>query len=352
VLVIGATTPTTVSYAAARAGEMRLVPVPSAAPRVGVIDLRRRPDPHAPISRPVLDAVRRTVRAGGRALIVADRKGYAGGLHCAECGAVARCPQCGVAMLYDRSRRRLTCRVCGRSTPAPEVCPRCGAPRLHPLGAGTERLTAVLRREVPRVWRFDADALGPDRDASSILTPFRARGGALVATTLVMPWLRDLRLDLVAVVALDRWLHRPEFRAAERTLALLREMAIATRVRVLVESADPTHPVLEAVQSASLRPFYAAELGLRESLGYPPYRALAGLTVSARSAEAADRVASEIAAAPAPLEVLGPAPGPRTARSLVVKAADRAALHAFLWSRAIQQAGGARLTVDVDPFEL
>jgi primosomal protein N' (replication factor Y) len=363
VLVVGATTPTAVSYAAARSGHVQLVPLPAATPRIGVIDLRRRADPYVPISRPVLDAVRRTVRAGGRALLLTDRKGYAGGLHCAECGAVERCPQCGVAMPYDRSRRRLACRVCGRSMPAPAVCSRCGAARLHALGAGTERLVAELKRVVPRVWRFDAEAIGRDRNVTSILTPFRTRGGALVATTLVMPWLRDLKLDLVAVVALDRWLHRPEYRAAERTLAMLREAATATRVRVLVETADPTHPVLEAMQGPSLRPFYSAELALREALGYPPFRVLAAVTVSARTADAADRVASDLAApqvsgdvaTPQPaLEILGPAPaaGAAASRSLLVKATDRAALQWFLWSRAVRQPTGARVTVDVDPFEL
>jgi primosomal protein N' (replication factor Y) len=360
VLILGATTPPVATWAGVESGTLRLIALPSPRARIGIVDLRRRPDPGAPVSRPVLDAVRRVVRSGGRALVLADRRGYAGGLHCAECGAVERCPRCGVALSYDRSGRRLACRVCDFTMPAPNVCSRCGAPRLHLLGAGTERLAAVFRRLAPRVWRLDADVAVKTGDVAAVLAPFREQGGVLVATTLVLPWIEWLRPDLVAVTAADRWLHRPEFRAAERSLALLRTLGIASRARVLVETSDPRHPALLAAVAPSLRPFYAGEIALRRALGYPPFRALAAVVVSARSASAADAAAARLAAdATPPTEVLGPSPvpgasGAQVRRRLVLKLADRFAARPLLLPLLTGTAGPlrVRVSVDVDPIEV
>ncbi|OFX26640.1 MAG: primosomal protein N' [Armatimonadetes bacterium RBG_16_67_12] len=360
VLIIGATTPPVATWAGVEAGRLRLVALPSPRPRIGVVDLRRRPDPGMPVSRPVLDAVRRVARSGGRALVLADRKGYAGGLHCAECGAVERCPQCSVALSYDRSGRRLSCRVCGFAMPAPNVCSRCGAARLHLLGAGTERLAAFFRRLAPRVWRLDADVAANVRDVTAVLAPFREQGGVLVATTLVVPWLEWLRPNLVAVVSADRWLHRPEFRAAERILSLLRTLSMASRARVLVETSDPNHPALLAAAAASLRPFYAEETALRRALDYPPFRSLVAVVVSARSAAVADAVIARLAAdAAPPTEVLGPSPVPgaaagRVERRLVLKVADRSAARSLLWPLVTGAAAPSqvKVVVDVDPIEL
>ncbi|MDR7418032.1 MAG: primosomal protein N' [Armatimonadota bacterium] len=356
-LVLGATTPPAATYAEVMAGRARLAAVPSPRPRLGVIDLRRRADVDAPLSRPARDAARRVARRGGRVVVLADRKGYAGGLHCSECGSVVRCPQCGVAMPYDRAQRRLICRVCGRTWPAPRVCARCGAPRLRLLGAGTERLAATLRRHAPRVWRFDAETAADGARAAEILAAFREHGGVLVATTLVVSHLAALRPHLVVVTAADRWLHRPEFRAAERALALLREIGIAARAQVLVETADPDHAVITAAQAPSLRPFYAAELALRRDLGYPPYRVLASVVVRARTAETAETLVAHLTRVPG-LEVLGSTPrsqpeSRRVARYAVIKAADRQTLAGALWAM-VTEAGtaGARLTVDVDPIDL
>ncbi|MDR7458074.1 MAG: primosomal protein N' [Armatimonadota bacterium] len=360
VLILGATTPTVMAYAAAQAGRLRLIALPSPRPRVGVIDLRRRPDPEEPVSRPLREAVRRTVRAGGRAVLLVDRKGYAGGLHCAECGAVPRCPRCATAMPYHRRERLLRCRLCGRTLQAPATCPQCGAARLHPLGAGTERIAAVVRQWTPAVWRFDSDVVRPGREAPARLAPLRSRGGVLVATPLVLPHLGGLRPDLVGVVAADRWLHRPEFRASERALALLRSVAFASQVRVLVETADPDHPAVRAAQSPTLRAFYAEELAQRQALGYPPFRVLAAVVVTAGSAAAAEAVCTRLLQAAAPsLDVFGPSPlpaagGRRVARAMVLKALDRAAIRAALWPILVGDGvpRDVRITADVDPHDL
>lgn len=355
VLIIGSTTPTVSSYSQVQTGHMRMVVLPSPRPRIAVVDLRRRAGPDEPVSRPVVDAVRRTIRRRGRAVILVDRKGYAA-LQCHECGAPVQCPTCQVPMRYDRERRRLRCRLCGRISAAPIACARCGGSRFVPIGAGTERVAAVVRRLTAQVWRLDRDLAPPHHEIAALLEPFRQRGGVLVATPLVVPLIETLGPDLVAIVGADRWLHRSEYRAAERALALMRAVGAAVRTPVFVETADPAHPAVRAAQAASLRAFYAEELALRQALGYPPSRSLMVLTLRTRAAGAAQTVADDLARlAPEGIDVLGPVPAATPgAAEIVLKAADRAAAQRLVFPFLVGMGlpRGTRIAVDVDPIEL
>ncbi len=357
--ILGATTPTVAAFVRVRAGAASLVTVPSPRFQIGVVDARRRREPDAAISASMTDLLRREVRGRGRVVILADRKGYAGGLHCAECGTVQRCGRCGVAMAYERAGRRLRCRSCGATMPAPASCARCGGTRLHAIGAGTERVAAAARTITTGVWRLDSDSMtaGPELDAS--LRAFGARGGIIVATVIVLPYLAALRPSLVAVVGADRWLHRPEYRATERALALLRMLGMATRTRVLVETSDPTHPVLQAI-GGSLRPWYEAEATLREALGYPPFRVLAAVTITASNEDDIARTVETLQQTAAPsVEVLGLGPVHAVARRglarrVVIKAPSRGAVRALLWPHLVGVAAPrrVRIAVDVDPLDL
>lgn len=370
VLVVGSTTPTAASYLAVQRGELRLIPVASPRPRIGVIDLRGRGRTGEPLSRPLLQEVRRVARGGGRAVLLVDRKGYAGGLLCGECGAVERCARCGVALPYDRTRRRLQCRICGITAGAPEACSACGAPRLLPVGTGAERLASFLSRWIPAVRVFDAESAGAPQ-APEALAQLRAKGGAVVATTALLPHLEGLAPGVVGFVSADRMLHRPEYRASERALALLRAVGMAARAHVLVETADPDHPAVRAAAGQGLRQFYEDELARRSALGYPPFRSLVAVTVTARSLPAADAACRRIidgaaglpGGDPVPVEVLGPVPravlpprrrgkqAPGVQLGLMLKCADRAAARTLLWPylTGAVPPRGVLVAADVDP---
>ena len=93
-------------------------------------------------------------------------------------------------------------------------------------------------------------------------------------------------MTLVGVIDADLGLTSGDPRAAERTFQVLRQVTgRAGRGerpgRALLQTHDPTHPVLKALISGDPERFYAAETASREAAGLPPFGRLAGLIVSA-----------------------------------------------------------------------
>ena len=124
-------------------------------PSVRVVDLRR--EAGYPLSAPLLAELAAVEENGGRAVLLLNRRGVSGAVHCRACGVSRRCRSCDVTLTLHRDER-LHCHHCGFSEELPELCPECGSVDLARIGAGTQRLEAELESRVPGLERIRLDA--------------------------------------------------------------------------------------------------------------------------------------------------------------------------------------------------
>jgi primosomal protein N' (replication factor Y) len=337
-----------------RGGVTMMPPGPGPWPAVTVTDTRgilRR----EPLTPPLARAVRETLAAGRRVLLVVSR--LASSLACDECGEVVRCPECALALTYMRAGTTLTCRLCGTAVPLMDTCGHCGGRRLSPFGWGLERVEHAVRRRFPkaRVARWDPEA---SRGARGEAQRAAATGAEIVIGTRgALRLFGPASLGLAGFVSPDQLLRIPDFRAGERMFALL--WAAAERVgghgALVIQSQNPTHYALEAVARQELAAFYRHEVKFRAELGYPPFRRLAVISLSGgETRRLADEVAAALRASPR-LVVYPPVAERRErTRRLVVK--GDAELPSVL-AAALEDFRGPRprsrgiMDVEVDPVE-
>src|SRR5207302_1135686 len=93
--LLGSPAPSVETYAAIAAGQFECIRLPRAAapPRVTLVDMRaeRSRGARGLLSQPLLAAIRRHLRSGGRVALFVNRVGYARILFCQECGRAVRC---------------------------------------------------------------------------------------------------------------------------------------------------------------------------------------------------------------------------------------------------------------------
>ncbi|HEX3692825.1 MAG TPA: primosomal protein N' [Solirubrobacteraceae bacterium] len=380
-LLLGSATPRPESvHAAGAEGVLRLAhrvdrrPLP----RVEVLDMRECDHALHPSTAQAL-AELRAGRAGrgGKAIVLLNRRGWSNFLTCRSCGQAWCCPQCDVALVLHRAQRILACHHCGHREPVPTRCD-CGSTALARHGAGTERLAhelmLTLGEEFP-VLRLDADTVGEkpaaDGGVGELLRRFeQAPCGVLVGTQMVAKGHDFADVSLGIVLDADATLRFPDFRAEERTFALVCQLA--GRVgrggegRVMVQTMAPeARSILDAARHDS-DGFLAGELTRREALAYPPFSTLVRIVCAAERADGAQAAAQQLRARlvgggePLRATVLGPAPlfrlRGRERRALVVKASPNERAEAV--RRIGEQVGllaAARehrqvaFSVDVDP---
>jgi primosomal protein N' (replication factor Y) len=309
-----------------------------------------------PLTPPLARAVRETLAAGRRVLLVVSR--LASSLACDECGEIVRCPQCALALAYTRTGATLACRLCGTTQPAPDTCAHCGGRRLSPFGWGLERVEHAVRRRFPkaRVARWDPEASRGSRGEAQRAAAAAAE--VVIGTRGALRLFGPASLGLAGFVSPDQLLRMPDFRAGERMFSLL--WAAAERVggqgALVIQSQNPSHYALDAVARQDLAAFYGPEVKFRAELGYPPFRRLAVVSVSGGgdSRPLADEIAAALRAS-SRLTVYPPVAERRErARRIVVKGgadlpvALAAALEDF---RGPRPKSRGIMDVEVDPVE-
>ena len=327
-----------------------------ALPPVRIVDMRETAGAlHPDTSHALVDSP--------KAIVLLNRRGWSNFVDCRSCGHAWMCPQCDVALVLHRAQNTLACHHCGHRERMPQRCTECGSMSVARHGAGTERLEHDLQQIGHEVFRLDADVA----DAGALLRRFEAAPrGILVGTQMVAKGHDFPDVTLGVVVDADGTLRFPDFRAEERTFALVTQLAgRAGRGpgggRVLVQTLSPDAPSIVAAAHHDADGFLEGELARREALRYPPFSNLIRIVCSAPELPAVRGAAQALRAALGEIpaaQVLGPAPlfrlRGRERAQLVIKAGDRAG--------AVQAAGeavaevaadrtrrGVAYSVDVDP---
>jgi primosomal protein N' (replication factor Y) len=367
VLLAGTATPRPESWARLARVSMPERIDARALPRVELVGTAATTGALHPRTQAALEGVR---DRGEKAIVLLNRRGWSNFLSCRSCGRAWECPHCDVTLVLHRAAGRVACHHCGHSARVPGSCPDCGSVSVARHGAGTERLEQELGALVDPlpVFRLDADATAARGAVLDVLRRFdQAPAGVLVGTQMVAKGHDFPDVTLGVVVDADATLRFPDFRAEERTFALVAQLAGRSGRgerggRVIVQALETDARALRFAAAHDAEGFLESELARREILRYPPFSSLVRVVCSAREpgpeAFAAAAIAARLDAAGVP--VLGPAPlfrlKGRERAQLIVKAplAERAAAVRAV-RRAVETVSGdkahrgATYSVDVDP---
>jgi primosomal protein N' (replication factor Y) len=351
-------------------------------PAVRVLDMRGEQQGLHPLTAQALAEVR---SARGKAIVLLNRRGWSNFLSCRSCGRVWSCPECDVALVLHRSGGYLACHHCGHRESAPARCDQCSSTAVARHGAGTERLqheiSSVFDDGSFPVFRLDADVVAAADSAparanadeeggvGALLRRFEAADcGVLIGTQMVAKGHDFPDVSLGVVLDADATLRFPDFRAEERTFALIAQLAGRAgrggHGRVLVQTIAPEARAIVHAARHDSDGFIAGELDRRRALRYPPFSHLIRIVCSAEESPPARDAATELrericASAPSlASSVLGPASlfrlRGRERQVLVVKAPERREAVQVV-GEAVQRAAaggshaGVSFSVDVDP---
>jgi primosomal protein N' (replication factor Y) len=342
-----------------------------AMPPVRVLDMREADPRSGPLHPETWAALEGVRAAGAKAIVMVNRRGFAPWLTCRSCGHHWSCPNCDVSLIVHRHSGRLVCHHCAHAETLPGSCGGCGSTTLSRTGVGTEQVEALLAgRLAPMpVFRLDADTAAGRGAHARILAAFGESGSAVLVGTQMVAKGHDFpEVTLSAILDADATLRFPDFRAAERTFAMVAQLAGrsgrgAAGGDVIVQTLAPSAPSIAHAARHDATAFLAEEVERRRALRYPPFSHLTRIVLKAEDAPRLDRAAAHLAvelaaAIPEGTELLGPAPmfrvRNRHRRRLLLKAEEREAtvstvrdcIDRLATDRALRDIA---VSVDVDP---
>ena len=346
-------------------------------PVVDLVDQRveLKENPGHLFSRKLTNAIHERLKRGEQTILFLNRRGFATITLCRDCGYVAHCKNCDVALTYYISSRMLRCHHCQYAVPGPDVCPQCSGANIRQFGIGTEKVEDELVTLCPsaRIARLDTDSTSRKGSGQDIVDRFRSGCiDILVGTQMVAKGFDFPNVTLVGVISADTMLNIPDFRAAERTFQLLTQVSgragRGDRIgQVIVQTFNPEHYSIRAAARHDWEEFRSLEMPFREEAVYPPFVSLASILATGMDRKLTKDLAEKAGRwlrGPGALEsvtVLGPSPAPLSRIKglyrwhLLLKARDPQVLRTVcrtLRSQLGPSDDSPRLSIDLDPMTL
>lgn len=217
--------------------------------------------------------------SGEQIIIFQNRRGYAPLIICSNCSASPVCVNCDVALTYHKGIQSLICHYCGYKTGMTINCKTCGNGSYKDLGKGTEKIEEELKDLFPDavLARFDLDSTRKKNAFQNLIDKFENGDiDILIGTQMVTKGLDFENVGLVGIINADNLLRFPDFRAFERTFQMLTQVAGRSgrknkRGKVIIQTFDPLHPVIDFVTNSNYKGFVSKELEERLTFKYPPF---------------------------------------------------------------------------------
>ncbi len=291
-VLLGSATPSLESFQNALSGKYELLRMTrrtdgKSMPLIRIIDMRlqRRKGTGTTVANALIlserlrAAITTRLEQREQTILFLNRRGFHTTLDCASCGEVVQCQDCAIPMTLHKADNRLVCHVCGARRVPPKKCPSCHEPGLKYGGFGTERVEAAVREVFPqaRIARVDTDTMQRKNQLRDTLKDFRAQKlDILIGTQMIAKGLDFPNVTLVGVLNADTALNLPDFRAAERTLQLLIQVAGRAgrgelKGEVFVQTHAPHSPAIQFARHNDFEGFADQELEHRRAFQYPPY---------------------------------------------------------------------------------
>ncbi len=242
-----------------------------------------------PFTAQLLTAIEVRLKRKEQCVLFLNRRGAASALLCLQCRRRVISPesQLPFTVHHDASGKPfLIDHTTNIRANVPANCPHCKSVNMIEVGAGTQRIEAILAKIFPaaRLLRADTDTLETPEQMRAVLQKMKTgEADILLGTQSVVKGLDLPNVTLAAVLIADIGLSLPHFRAGERIMQLLTQLTgrsgRAKPGEVIIQTFRPDAAEVVAAAAHQTERYLEDELKMRIHVGYPPATSMIRLLV-------------------------------------------------------------------------
>ena len=183
------------------------------------------------VPQSLLDKIATTLKNHKQIIVFVPMRGNFKVLQCESCGSGVKCKHCSINMSLHSKKNALICHYCGYAEPffyGKTKCKFCASTAFKALKIGTQEVYKNLSAhfEGAKIAIFDRDEVKSDLQLRGILSDFNdGKIDILIGTQMISKGHDYHNVELVAILGIDSLLNSSDFRAYERAVGLLFQIA-------------------------------------------------------------------------------------------------------------------------------
>jgi primosomal protein N' (replication factor Y) len=306
-ILLGSATPSLESYHNATTGKYGLAELLQRygdvqLPPIEIVDTKKivqKEKGKVMLSPQLVEEINKVLEKQRQVILFQNRRGYTPYQVCNTCGWIPQCRYCDVSLTYHKFTNKLVCHYCGTTYAPLHTCAACGNHHFVQRNFGTEKIEELLMEQFPqaKIARMDIDTVRGKNAHDVLIQQFeQQRIDILVGTQMVVKGLDFDHVDLVGILDADGLLSFADFRVNERAFQLMEQVSgragrkIETG-KVLIQTMQPQHPVLQLVKEHEYKKMYVTEIEKRKQFSYPPFSRLIHVSFKHKMKEVVEKSA-------------------------------------------------------------
>ncbi len=183
------------------------------------------------VPQSLLDKIATALKNQKQIIVFVPMRGNFKVLQCESCGSGVKCKHCSINMSLHSKKNALICHYCGYAEPffdGKTKCKFCDSTAFKALKIGTQEVFKNLSAHFTnaKIAIFDRDEVRSDSRLRGILGDFNdGKIDILIGTQMISKGHDYHNVELVAILGIDNLLNSSDFRAYERAVALLFQIA-------------------------------------------------------------------------------------------------------------------------------
>ncbi len=249
------------------------------------------------LSNPMIEKIAEHLEKNSQVIVFLPTRANFKYIACQECGEKVLCPFCSVGMSLHVNSHALKCHYCNFAQAIPKECPSCHSKNMRSNRIGTAEVTKRLQEAfaTKTIEKFDRDEVTTQKKLNTKLKDFNEKKIDVFVGTQMLAKGHDYHgVGLSVVIGIDTILNMPDFRARERAMSLLLQVAgrsgrkgegevyIQTQNREFFEEFFGDYEA-----------FLNDELQFRKDI-YPPYKKLLKVLISHIKDEKASQIMDKV----------------------------------------------------------
>ncbi|CAA6813902.1 MAG: Helicase PriA essential for oriC/DnaA-independent DNA replication, partial [uncultured Campylobacterales bacterium] len=247
------------------------------------------------ISDEILRELKSSVESNKQAIVFTPTRANFKYIICKACDYKVMCPYCEVGMSLHSYHNVLKCHYCTYKEQIPKTCPKCQNEEFMSFRMGTAEIFDILSCEFDNVAKFDKDEITTHKKLVSTLKKFNDKEIDILVGTQMLSKGHDYHdINLAVILGIDYILNMADFRARERALSLV--MQVAGRA-----GRKGSAKVIIQTNNEDFFKQYLGdyELFLKDELlnmkdFYPPYKRFLNILIAEKNIQKAKDIMNEI----------------------------------------------------------
>ncbi len=249
------------------------------------------------LSNPMIEKIAEHLVKNSQVIVFLPTRANFKFIACQDCGEKVLCPFCSVGMSLHVNSNALKCHYCNFAQAIPKECPSCHSTHMRSNRIGTAEVTKRLQELFPAkvIEKFDRDEITTQKKLNTKLKDFNEKKTDVLVGTQMLAKGHDYHgVGLSVIIGIDTILNLPDFRARERAMSLLLQVAGRSGRKGLGEVYIQTQN-REFFEEffGDYEAFLNDEMYFREDI-YPPYKKLLKILVSHVKDEKASQIMNEV----------------------------------------------------------